>query len=113
MTVGANNQWVFSQCVNGRTGCNPGGIAGTQSTCISTGGLLSTGFDAAASGVCDSNSLLGGGSGWLTFAGNVVPGELATLRLAIWDSGDSSEDSTVVLDSLEWLTEPVTAGGSF
>ena len=43
---------------------------------------------------------VGGGTGWLTISGNVMPGEVMELRIAIWDAGDSAFDSLVILDEL-------------
>ncbi|MBP5405682.1 putative metal-binding motif-containing protein [bacterium] len=58
----------------------------------------------------------GGGTNWLTTRGNVVPGEIITLRLALWEQGevnygsDHSYDSTVLLDGFRWLPNPAKAG---
>ena len=43
-----------------------------------------------------------GATGWLTTRGNVVPGEIITLRLVIWDTGDHIYDSMVLIDNFEW-----------
>ena len=49
---------------------------------------------------------------WLQTKAAVVPGETITLRLGLWDMGDHSYDSTVLLDRFRWVTEdtasPVT-----
>lgn len=107
--VGVNlahgNTGLFTQCVNGRTGCSPGATAGTISTCTGTGHLTGTGFDGPRSGSCDSNSLSGGGTGWLQTSGNVVGGEIITLRIAIWDTSDQRLDSLVVLDNFQWSVD--------
>ena len=71
--------------------------------------LQGTGFDTLPVGE-------GGGTGWLTTRGNVVPGETITLRLALWEQGevkygpDHSWDSTVLLDGFRWLPKPAKAG---
>ena len=77
------------------------------SNCTQGATLLSgTGFD----------SFSAGGTGWLTTRGNVVPGEVITLRLALWEQGtvsygpDHSWDSTVLLDGFKWLPQPAKAG---
>ncbi len=105
--VGVNlahgNTGLFTQCVNGRTGCL--GTTGTISTCASTAHLTGTGFDTSSPGSCDSNSLSGGGTGWLQTSGNVVGGEVITLRIAIWDTSDQRLDSLVVLDNFQWSVE--------
>lgn len=42
--------------------------------------------------------------------GNVVPGEVIELRLAIWDTGDGFFDSDVVLDHFRWSFDVVAPG---
>jgi hypothetical protein len=100
---------LFQQCVNGATGCLGGATAGSISTCAGTLLLAGTGLDTADTG-CGGGDQIGGGTGWLTFAGNVVPGELVTLRFAIWDTGDHVYDSTVLVDNVRWLEASVTPG---
>jgi hypothetical protein len=46
----------------------------------------------------------GGSTGWLKTSAPVKPGELITLRFAIWDTTDSSLDSTALLDHFSWTT---------
>lgn len=102
---------LFQQCVNGTTGCqNNTGTTGTSMGCTSTTGLTGTGFGDAAAGLCNAGSLAGGATGWLTISGNVQPGELASLRVGLWDVGDHASDSTLVLDGFEWSTESVEPG---
>jgi hypothetical protein len=106
----ARSTGLFRSCVNGNTGCQPGAVAGTISECTSTADLAGTGYEAASASLCNDNSLLGGGTGWLRFGGNVVPGELATLRLLIWDSEDGLEDSKILLDNFRWLDDEIAPG---
>lgn len=110
--VGVNlahgNTGLFTQCVNGSTGCS--GSAGTISTCVSTDDLLGTGFDDSASGSCDSNSLQGGATGWLTTSGNVNPGEVMKLRIAIWDTSDHLYDSLALVDGFAWSVDSTQPG---
>ena len=110
--VGVNlahaNNGLFTQCVNGATGCD--GTAGEITTCMGTDDLANTGFDDPDAGACDANSLKGGATGWLTTAGNVVPGEVITLRFAIWDTSDHAFDSTAVIDGFQWSADPSTPG---
>jgi hypothetical protein len=113
--VGVNlaygNTGLFTQCVNGRTGCVPlSAVAGTIATCQNTTQLTGTGFDVAASGSCDTNSLSGGGTGWLQTSGNVKGGEIITLRIAIWDTSDQRLDSLVVLDNFQWSVDTSDPG---
>ena len=100
---------LFRQCVNGATGCESG-VPGTQSDCIGTEGLAGTGMDPPQPGDCEAGSLVGGASGWLELRGNVLPGELFELRIAIWDTGDGALDSVLLLDAFRWAAQPVTAG---
>ncbi|MCA9624479.1 MAG: choice-of-anchor L domain-containing protein [Myxococcales bacterium] len=51
-----------------------------------------------------------GSTGWFGTTAPVEPGELVTLRFAIWDSSDSSLDSTVVADHFRWLATPASLG---
>jgi hypothetical protein len=96
----AKGTGLFTQCVNGATGCL--GNPGTINTCTTTAELTGTGFDDTDSGACDNNSLVGGATGWLTTTGNVVPGEIIKLRIAIWDTSDHSYDSLALIDDFEW-----------
>ena len=80
---------LFTQCKVQSTVTN---LYGTfdASSCTGTDELQGTGFE--------SN----GGTGWLTTRGNVVGGEVITLRLAIWDLADHSFDSLVLIDNFKW-----------
>ena len=69
--------------------------------------LTGTGFEAG--GGFDSCTI-GGGTFWLTTAGNVIPGDIVELRIAIWDVGDTSYDSLAVLDGFQWLTNATLPG---
>jgi hypothetical protein len=110
--VGVNlafgNTGLFTQCVNGTTGCS--GTAGTITTCMSTDDLANTGFDDPASFSCDSNSLKGGATGWLTTSGNVTPGETIKLRIAIWDTSDHAFDSLAIVDGFQWSVDSTQPG---
>lgn len=80
--------------------CSPQSAGGETWGCMQgTTALTATGFDTA------------GGTGWLTTTVPIAtPGEEVTLRFAIWDTGDSALDSTVVLDNFTWLAGSVNAG---
>ena len=54
------------------------------------------------SAYCETNNTAGGGTGYLTSTGNVVPGETIELRFAVWDSGDGRGDSVVIFDNFMW-----------
>jgi hypothetical protein len=111
--VGVNlahgNTGLFTQCRNGATGCQ-GGTTGQISTCTAINELAGTGLDRADPGSCDTQALEGGATGWLVTSGNVKPGEIITLRIAIWDTSDDALDSLAVIDGFEWDLEPVDPG---
>jgi hypothetical protein len=108
VNLASGNTGLFTQCVNGTTGCD--GNGGSISTCIGTNDLTGTGFDAPQSGSCDSNSLEGGATGWLTTTGNVNPGEIITLRIAIWDTSDEILDSLALVDAFTWSVDGASPG---
>ena len=108
VNLGHGNTGLFTQCVNGSTGCD--GMPGTISTCISTSQLTGTGFDDPASGSCDATSLEGGATGWLVTSGNVTPGEIITLRIAIWDTSDHLYDALAVIDGFQWSVDVAQPG---
>jgi len=62
--------------------------------------LAGTGFDTWASDA--------GATGWLKSTAPVKGGEEITIRWAIWDTGDSGLDSTVLVDGFSWIAN----GGS-
>jgi hypothetical protein len=108
VNLASGNTGLFTQCVNGRTGCS--GTAGTISTCLGTDELVGTGLDTADSGSCDANSKQGGGTGWLQTSGNVKGGEIITLRIAIWDTSDHALDSIAAIDGFQWSVDSSQPG---
>ncbi len=108
VNLAAGNTGLFTQCVNGTTGCvgNPGSI----SSCTGTAELAGTGLDTPNSGLCDANALQGGGTGWLVTSGNVKPGEIMKLRIAIWDTSDHVLDSIAVIDGFQWDVDVAQPG---
>jgi len=85
---------LFKQCENGTSD-----YGATVTSCISTDELQGTGgFESS------------GGTGWLVTRGNVVPGEVITLRLAIWDLKDYVLDSMVLIDNFKWEFEEYKPG---
>jgi hypothetical protein len=101
---------LFRQCDNGPVGCAVDETANYLG-CEGTAELAGTGFDAFDDFACDaSQDHVGGGTGWLTLRGNVEPGEVVTVRLAVWDSGGHIFDSTVLLDAWEWSVDPAKPG---
>ena len=103
---------LFRECENGETGCRDESIGGNQSTCTGVAQLQGTGFDDPdpIGDACAPDSIVGGGTGWLTTSGNVVPGEIITLRIAIWDTSDPWFDSLVVLDNFRWSVDSTDPG---
>jgi hypothetical protein len=100
---------LFTQCEGGPVGC--AGVAGTYNGCKSTTELVGTGFDAFDDFACNKvQKLAGGGTGWLTLRGNVMPGEVMEIRLAVWDTGGHIYDSLVLLDAWEWSIDPAAPG---
>jgi hypothetical protein len=106
--VGVNlaygNTGLFQVCQNGPSGCENEAEAGTG-----TAALVGTGFDSNTGG-CGSSNFAGGGTGWLVTSGNVVPGEVIELRLAIWDTSDHGYDSLVLLDNFQWSVDASDPG---
>ncbi|MEZ4221862.1 MAG: MXAN_6577-like cysteine-rich protein [Polyangiaceae bacterium] len=96
---------LFSVCESqaANPGCWDTSVAAT-SCALGMNGLLGTGFE--KSGSC----LIGGGTYWLTTAGNVIPGEIVELRIVIWDVGDTAYDSMALLDGFKWLANATLPG---
>ncbi len=65
---------------------------------LGTDPLVGTGFDVTT---------MHAASGWLVTRSAVSPGTEATLRFAIWDSGDDLYDSTVLIDAFRWSADEV------
>ncbi len=70
----------------------------SKSCSLGKGQLTGTGFEDR------------GGSFWLTTSGNVIPGDIVTLRIVVWDVGDSYFDSMAVLDGFKWLPNATVPG---
>ncbi|MBQ9394446.1 MAG: choice-of-anchor L domain-containing protein [Proteobacteria bacterium] len=51
-----------------------------------------------------------GATSWLETSASVVGGEVIKLHFYIWDTGDSSHDSLVILDDFQWVYEDVELG---
>lgn len=102
---------LFTACSNDDASqCMPPGST-HYAGCESTAELAGTGFDTVLWGSsCAYGGQIGGGTGWLRMRGNVVPGELVTLRFAIWDTGDEILDSLVLLDDFEWSVDASPPG---
>jgi hypothetical protein len=68
------------------------------------------GIDLDTPGFCAPSNLAGGATAWLAIRGNVVPGEVIELRIAIWDTNDGYYDSLVLLDDLRWSPSEIEPG---
>jgi len=101
---------LFTQCTNGATGCAFASSPGTISTCTSTTELSGTGLDTPTPFSCDDAALEGGGTGWLETSGNVNPGEIIKLRIALWDTSDPYLDSLAVIDGFQWSVDTTQPG---
>jgi hypothetical protein len=110
VNLASGDTGLFTECHNGKTGCAPTSHAGNITTCIDTIQLAGTGLDKAESGTCDGNALQGGGTGWLETSGNVVGGEIITLRIAIWDTSDHVLDSIAIVDNFQWSVDAAQPG---
>jgi hypothetical protein len=120
--VGVNlafgNTGLFTQCLNGPTGCGMSAIPGNTNACTGTQGIAGTGFDVVnpptqflnEPAYCPPSNLAGGATGWLTTSGNVKPGETIEVRFVVWDTGDGYYDSLSLLDNFTWAAAPATPG---
>lgn len=107
------NDGSFTQCVNGTIGCASGANPTTIATCSGTSQLVGTGMEVADPvNACSMGQQVGGGTGWFAIHGNVVPGDIIALRLAIWDTGDGTWDSNVAIDNFRWSYQTVQAGAT-
>ncbi|MCX5746050.1 MAG: choice-of-anchor L domain-containing protein [Proteobacteria bacterium] len=110
VNLAAGNTGLFRQCTNGAISCSDLFSTASISTCTGTSDLTGTGMDPLATFGCDANSQVGGATGWLETSGNVVGGEIITLRIAVWDTSDHVLDSAAILDAFEWSVDSATPG---
>jgi len=96
---------LFSVCESqtANPGCWDTSVSATSCS-LGFDQLTGTGFEK------NSGCLIGGGTFWLTTAGNVIPGEIVELRVALWDVGDSAYDSLAILDGFSWLANATLPG---
>ncbi len=102
------NNGFFDRCspTPAKVGC-----LGMPTTHACAGGdaeLRGTGFYAPYTHCPMQMDSGGGATGWLTTSAPVAPGEIITLDLMIWDTGDSIYDSSILLDNFTWLPGPTT-----
>jgi hypothetical protein len=103
-------QNLFSVCKAGPTGCSGSPSPGFAPCLSGPTYLQGTGFDDATQGGCGASNLAGGSTGWLTTVGNVAPGQVMEIRVAIWDTSDGVWDSLVLLDNWVWNVYPASPG---
>ena len=102
---------LFGQCENGTVGCEDEDSPITDyDGCVGVALLEGTGFDESDDGCGGGQTIVGGGTGWLTMSGNVTPGEVFEVRFAIWDSSGHIFDSLVLLDDWEWSVDAADPG---
>ncbi len=83
-----------------------GSKVGAGSCSLGASGLAGTGFEKPSGSSCN----VGGGTYWLSTAGNVIPGDTVQIRIAVWDVGDSSFDSVALVDGFTWLANATLPG---
>lgn len=110
VNLASGNTGLFRICDNSVTGCSPEAIAGNNNLCTGTAELTGTGMDIVQTDFCTVRRKVGGGTGWLITRGNVVSGEIITLRIAIWDTSDGVLDSVSLIDNFQWLPQAGEAG---
>jgi hypothetical protein len=92
--------------------CEKTNRAAREIACSQGNALLKdTGYGAeeASCGEPRNGKDIGGAStGWLHTEMPVVAGRTFTLRFVLWDSGDATLDSTVLLDNFRWLNTAPT-----
>jgi hypothetical protein len=69
------------------------GFEDCEFSLVSPGGL---------GGLFDRNAKYGAATGWLNTEFKVEPGEVITMRFAIWDSADSALDSLAIIDHVRF-----------
>ncbi len=106
----ATGTGLFRQCVNGEMGCAGSPNPSEANSCEAQNELAGTGFDEPGAACGAEGGIVGGGTGWLNTTGNVVPGEVITLRIAIWDTSDAAFDSAALIDNFQWNIEPTVPG---
>jgi hypothetical protein len=105
---GANG--LFTACTDGTI--SQCGTPANYTGCTSNAELAGTGFNVNGQVLyaCDYGGETGGGTSWLNMTGNVTPGELLTIRFALWDTSDHIFDSLVLLDNWQWSVQASDPG---
>lgn len=83
--------------------CRPGTYRVRRFDCAEgAAGLSGTGFDLDCSRP-PTRETPGGATGWICTDVPAAPGEIITLRFAIWDTGDPYLSSLALIDGFSWL----------
>lgn len=75
--------------------------------------LVGTPYGANDPGCGGGHTYSGGATGWLTMSGNVVPGEVFTLRLFVFDAGENGSglaDALMLIDNWQWEVDASEPG---
>jgi hypothetical protein len=107
----SNDGQDFAQCCNDMGGCNDGSTScpSKPSPYCPSGAndLAGTGFDIWGNytdgGDQPSPGEAGGATSWLLTQAPITGGEEFDIRFAIWDTGDTNLDSTVLVDNFQWV----------
>ena len=85
--------------------CKPQSAGGKSFACpLGAASLAGTGF----SDIFESHAA----TGWLKTQAPAKPGDTITLLFTIWDSGDGSLDSSVLVDKFEWSVDPASGAST-
>jgi len=106
-TISVDNNFFQSCTPSTQTGCE-GGTKATATCSLGAGELAGTGFGDTGT-FCKTTSTSGGATSWLTSTAPITPGETISIEFLIWDTGDESYDSSVLLDNWTWQPQEVAA----
>ena len=110
----ARDSGLFRQCApNSSFGCQGSGGTLVSSSCEGVDQLIGTPYGANDPGCGGGHTYSGGATDWLTMTGNVVPGEVFTIKLFVFDAGENGSglaDALVLLDNWRWNLEASAPG---
>jgi hypothetical protein len=105
------NNGFFDRCTPGSaTGCGPGAVPKIATCAGGESELTGTGFYDRGAWCAGKVTTGGGATGWLTSTAPVTPGEIITIELILWDTGDQNYDSSVLLDNFGWQAAQTSTG---
>lgn len=110
----ARDSGLFRQCAPGSTfACQGSGGNQLAGACEGVNQLVGTPYGANDPGCGGGHVYSGGATGWLTMHGNVVPGEVFTIKLFVFDAGEGGSglaDALVMIDDWRWQVEASAPG---